>query len=158
MGYNFRHIFTSTSTNSQINPETSDENKNSKVCTIKILLDSYASASIVCKDVVHRNHKILKDEKNKWSTMKGTFNTTYTTELTFKLLELNPHAEIYVKCHLTDKLLNYNLILGRDILHELAIMFNFKNKTITWQEITMSMKPPNCTEKEYFVIKESRPV
>ena len=39
------------STNSQINPGTSDENLISKVCTIKILLDSSASASIVDKDV-----------------------------------------------------------------------------------------------------------
>ena len=37
------------STNSQIDPVTSDENRNSKVCTIKILLDSSAGSSIVCK-------------------------------------------------------------------------------------------------------------
>ena len=41
-----------TSTNSQINPITSDENKNSKVCTNKILLDSGACASIVQRRVV----------------------------------------------------------------------------------------------------------
>ena len=34
------------STNSQINQVNSDKNRNSKVCTIKILLDSGASASI----------------------------------------------------------------------------------------------------------------
>ena len=39
------------STNSQNNPETLDEKKNSKVYTIKILLDNGASASIVHKDV-----------------------------------------------------------------------------------------------------------
>ena len=47
------------STNSQINPGTSDENKNYKVCTIKILLDSGANASIVRKDVLYERHKIL---------------------------------------------------------------------------------------------------
>ena len=36
------------STNSQIYPGTSDENKNSKVHTIKILLDSGANTSIIC--------------------------------------------------------------------------------------------------------------
>jgi len=146
------------STNSQINPGSSDENKNSKVRTIKILLDSGASASIVRKDVLHVRHKILKDKKNKWSTMAGTFNTTSVTEIMLKLPELNHSAEIYAKCHLTDNLLNYDLILGRDILHELGIIFNFENKTITWQEVSISMKPPNCTAKEFFVIKESRPV
>ena len=40
------------STNFQNNPGTLNENSNSKACTIKILLDSYASASIVRKDVL----------------------------------------------------------------------------------------------------------
>ena len=64
------------STNSQINPVNSDENKNSKVRTIKILLNSGAIASIVRKDVLHECHKILQDKKNKWSIMAGMFNTT----------------------------------------------------------------------------------
>ena len=75
------------STNSQINLVTSDENKNSKVRTIIILLDSGASTSIVRKDVLHVRHKILKDKKNKWSTMAGTFNTTFVTEIISKLPE-----------------------------------------------------------------------
>ena len=49
------------STNFQINLGTSDENKNSKVHNINILLDSSASASIVCKDIVHKHHKIIYD-------------------------------------------------------------------------------------------------
>ena len=28
------------------------------------------------KDVLYKQHKIIKGEKNKWSTMAGTFNTT----------------------------------------------------------------------------------
>ena len=60
------------STNSQINPGTQGENKNSKVLTIKILVDSGASASIVQKDVLYKRHKIFKDKKNKWSPMAGT--------------------------------------------------------------------------------------
>ena len=52
------------STNSQINLATSDENRNSKVRTIKILLDSSANASIVRKDALYERHKILNDKKN----------------------------------------------------------------------------------------------
>ena len=86
--------------------------------------------------------------------MIGTFNSTFVTEIILKLLELNQSAKIHTKCHLTDNLLNYNLILGRDILHEQGIIYNFKNQTITWQEDSISMKPPNCTAKEFFVIKK----
>ena len=73
------------------------------------------------KDVLHKRHEILKDKKNKWSNMTMTFNTTFVTEIILKLPELNHSVEIYVN------LLNCNLILGRDILHELGIIFNFEN-------------------------------
>ena len=106
------------STNSQIIPIASDENKNSKICAIKILLDSGAIASILWKDTLYKHHKILKDKKNIWSTMAGTFNTTFITEIILKLPELNRSAEIYAKCHLTDNLLNYDLILGKEIQDE----------------------------------------
>ena len=48
------------STNSQVYLGTSDESKNSKVCIIKMLLDSDANSSIVRKDVLYKRHKILK--------------------------------------------------------------------------------------------------
>ena len=60
--------------------------KNSKVHTIKILLDTSDNASIIRKDALHKPHQILKDKKNKWSTMAGTFNTTFITEIILKLL------------------------------------------------------------------------
>ena len=63
--------------------------------------------------------------------MEGTFNTTFVTDKKLKLPKLNHFADIYVKCQLTDKLLNYDLILGRDILYELGIIFNFEYQTIT---------------------------
>ena len=57
------------STNSQIKPGTTYAN--SKVSTIKISLDSGASASTVRRDVLQERHKILKEKKTKWSTMAG---------------------------------------------------------------------------------------
>ena len=50
------------------------------------------------------------------------------------------------------------MIQGRDIQYELGIIFNLENKTNTWQEVLISMKPPNCTPRKFFVIKESLPV
>ena len=67
--------------------------------------------------------------------MAGSFNTTFVTEIILKLPELNHSAKIYAKCYLANKLSNYDLILSRDILCKLGIIFNFQNKTITWQEV-----------------------
>ena len=85
------------STNSQIILVTLDENRNSKVHNIKILLDSSVSASIISKDALYERHKILKDKKNKWSTMAETFNTIFVTEIILKLPKLNHYTEIYAK-------------------------------------------------------------
>ena len=63
--------------------------------------------------------------------MVGAFNTTFVTEIMLKLPVSNHTTEIYAKFHLTDKLLNYNVVPGKDILHELGINFDFDNKTIT---------------------------
>ena len=101
--------------------------------------------------------EFVKDKKNKWSTKAGTFNTTFVTKIILKLPELNHSAELNAKCHLSYNLLNYDLILDRDILHELGVIFIFLNKTISWQEVSISMIPPNCAAKEFFVIKESQP-
>ena len=43
--------------------------------TVKILLDSGASASIVNHSYVHKNSFSTKSTTQKWSTMAGTFNT-----------------------------------------------------------------------------------
>ena len=94
------------STNSQINQETMDKKQNSKVHTIKILLDSGASVlitPIVYNNVPYKRGRNLQDKKNKWSTMAGTFNTTFVTEVILKFPGLNHSAEIYAKYHLTDK-------------------------------------------------------
>ena len=40
-----------------------NENENSKVCAIKILLDSGESASIGRKDILYKRHKIHKEKK-----------------------------------------------------------------------------------------------
>ena len=64
--------------------------------------------------------------------MAGTFNTSYVTNLNLRLLELNHTAEFNVNCKLTKELLYYDIILGRYILHELGIIYNFQNKTVTW--------------------------
>ena len=103
-------------------------NREVTVCNIKVLLDSNASALIVRKDVLHERYKILRDKKNKWSTMAGTFNITFVTEKILKFPKLNHSADIYAKCHLTNKLINYNLVLGRDILHELGKVLTLKIK------------------------------
>ena len=96
------------------------------------MFNSGASALIGRKYILYERHKNIKDEMNKWSTIAGTFYTTIVIKIISKLPKLNHSIEVYAKCYLTNKLLNYDLILSRKILHKLGIIFNIENKTITW--------------------------
>ena len=57
--------------------------------------------------------------------MAETFNTPIT-ELSSKLPELHHTMKIYLKYHLANKLLNNNVILGSDNLHEVGKFLTFK--------------------------------
>ena len=60
--------------------------------------------------------------------MASTFKTTSINELKLKLPELNHLAEISVKCHLINNLLNNDLILRKEILYEQGLIFYINSK------------------------------
>ena len=67
-------------------------------------------------------------------------------------------TELKSKYHVTSTSLNYDVIQGRDILYELDVIINLSNITITWQEVSILIKPPNCMANEFFVSNESHPL
>ena len=55
---------------------------------------------------------------------------------------------------MTKTLGNYSLIIGQDLLHELGVDISFSSKTMTWNNVTIDMKPPTCTRKDAFHVEE----
>ena len=126
---------------------------------VKILLDSGASASIISEKYVRKkNYYLEKTTSNTWSTMAGSFATSYETEVQLKLPELYHTAHITATFHVTKQIGNYDLIFGRDLLRELNIVLNFSNNTVECNDYHMDMKPRNCTAETNFAIQESESV
>ena len=71
-----------------------------------------------------------------------------------KFLEFNPTEEITQTVHVTKTLGNYNLIIGRDLLHTIGVNISFSSKTMTWKNVIIDMKPPTCTRKKSFHVEE----
>ena len=72
--------------------------------------------------------------------MAGTFDTSAKCKVKFSLPELNYTAKISHAIHVTDQNSSYDLIIGRYLLSELAIILNFQNLTIIWENAVYGMK------------------
>ena len=124
-----------------------------KTQTIKILLDSGGSSTIVKSDIV-KDLRINNDTKTKWMTTAGNFTTSGICKVNFKLPELDNHAMISTKVHVTKNDMNYDIIIGRDLLRELKIDILFSTQTIQYNENSIPMKDRHCTESDAFFIQE----
>ena len=59
--------------------------------------------------------------------MAGTLKTSKIATVIFKLNDLNPTATIMHGMHVYSDEMEYDMIIGRDLLHELGIILDFKN-------------------------------
>eukprot|EP00957_Ditylum_brightwellii_P168118 12798528-Ditylum_brightwellii.AAC.1 len=76
----------------------------------------------------------------------------------FKLVELNPTAEIEYKFHVTSTLGRYEMIICRDLLKTLGLVIDFKNKVITWGKYHTNMKPASISVNDSYLIDNPRGV
>jgi len=117
-----------------------------KDCTV--LLDSGASGSIVSKTIV-KKLRLTEESKCIWNTAAGTMETNQKTKLQFMLPELSETRIIEWKMHVVDNTtMNYDIIIGRDILEELGIVIDFKTKQITWDEVSVPMRSMNTIQQD----------
>jgi len=119
---------------------------------IKILLDSGASGSIISKEFIQKAKRIPAQAPT-WRTMVGTFATDFKYIAEFSLPELNPTASFKQKMYVVPKVSNYDVILGRDFL-KVEISFNLNNQSITWNDVSTSLKKPTSANNLNYAIEE----
>ena len=56
------------------------------------------------------------------------------------LAKFNPTSEITHSVHVVKTLDDYDIIIGRDLLHELGIDIRFSTKTMFWNDVKVDMK------------------
>ena len=123
-----------------------------KLQTIKVLLDSGASKTIVNKNVV-KSLKMMKSAvKTIFNTPGGQLVTNSTCKVLFRLPELNSSRIIEWTCQVNDskRPSNYDMIIGRDLLEELGINIKFSMGTIEWDDAQLPMRSPSVTHEDAF--------
>ena len=121
--------------------------------TLKALFDLGASSTLVSQAAVkHLKNTVTKETV--FSTAARNFSTQGKCRVKMKFPEFNPTAEITKLLHMAKTLGNYNVIIGRELLHKLGFDISFSQKTMTWNDVTIDMKPPTCTKEDYFHVEE----
>jgi predicted aspartyl protease len=97
--------------------------------------------------------KAIKSNNNtQWTTAAGKFETKYKEQAKMIFIELHETRTITCEAHIAPDLGEYDMIVGRDILKELGILFNFKDETIKWVEVVIPMKPETAKVEKHFHI------
>ena len=86
-----------------------------------------------------------------WKTKGGTFTTNRTADCSFILPEFHQDKQIQWTCYVDEKSskeCRYDMIIGRDLLHELGFIMDFKTGSMTWENATISMHDTTLFDKE----------
>ena len=87
---------------------------------------------------------VFKTTPTKWHTMGGQFKTKLQQEINFKLPEFCTSKIVRWVCHEDASTLRtnlqYDMIIGTDILSELGIEINSNTQRIIWEGVEIPMK------------------
>ena len=122
-----------------------------KPVTLKALLDSGGSGTLVTEKHAKKLH--LKPAKGsyEWSTPAGTMKTAGKAKANFTMPEFYDNRLITWDVHVAKSLGAYDMIIGRDVMKDLGIDLSFSADTITWEGVEIPFKDTdvNITESYY---------
>ena len=121
--------------------------------TIKVLLDSGASATLINEQFV-KGLKTVSNIKTKWNTTAGNFHTGTMAKIEFTLPELNEQRIITKRVHITKAKMGYGMIIGMDLLRELGIDLINSSATIQWDDAEIPMRPRVSDISDSYYIKD----
>ena len=117
---------------------------------IYILLDTGCSNTIISKNYLNLC-KSVKKSKSRYSTAVGEYKTSIHGTVKFKLPEFSNSKEITWDMDIGDLgVLEYDMIIGRDLLKSLGMIIDFKHGVLRWDDVTIPMnRTKNKNKKEF---------
>ena len=119
--------------------------------SMRILLDSGCAATLINQNLV-KILKTTKENRTKWTTKAGNFSTHRKCEITFTLPALHKHRQITWNCYVDESNANsisYDLIIGRDLMHEIGIDICFSAAEVRWDNASIPMQPVDKSTEEF---------
>ncbi len=117
---------------------------------IYILLDTGCSNTIISKNYFNLC-KSIKKSKSRYSTAVGVYKTSKHGTIKFKLPEFSNSKEITWNMDIGDLgVLEYDMIIGRDLLTSLGLIIDFKHEVLRWDDVTIPMNRTKIINKKEF--------
>jgi len=111
---------------------------------LRVLFDSGCGATLVNKRFL-RHWKKTINKSTKWSTKAGSFKTNKRCEIEFTLPAFHVNRTITCNVYVDEsnhEASNYDMIIGRDLMHSLGINLLFDTAEIAWDNAKVHMQPP----------------
>ena len=118
---------------------------------LRVLFDSGCGATLVNKKFVEKL-KRTKHKATNWTTKAGSFVTNEKCKIKFSLPTLHKHREISWKVYVDNSKAednNYDMIIGRDLLHELGINLKFDTAEIEWDQASVAMQNMDTVKEDW---------
>lgn len=130
----------------------------SQPVTIKALLDSGGSGTLVTEKFCTKLKSITGGQPQKWLTPAGAMHTTRKVKAKFSIPELNERTMIQWDVHVAKDLGNYDMIIGRDLMSDLGIDIQFSTDTVRWEDSYMPFKDADDDSITSYHIPDSNAV
>ena len=98
------------------------------------------------RSFVKKYQKTTLSKSTNWTTKAGTFKTNCKVKCQFTLPELHEGKDISWDMYVDEsdsRLNSYDMIIGRDLLHELGIDLLFSLGVMKWDNATVPMRDPS---------------
>jgi hypothetical protein len=111
-----------------------------KTTGIKILFNSRSIKTHVKRDCI-KKLCLRKDVAATWNTAAGTISTNEICKVLFSLPEFSPSKVVEREMHVgTLENMQYDMIIGNDLLEHLKIDLKYSTSTIKWDGTEILMK------------------
>jgi hypothetical protein len=117
------------------------------VKTISVLLDSRSSKDLlfVKKRSIEHVSDVKRAVPQSWGTSNGTFNIDKVGDIEITFVEYSPSKKIHLQPDINEydpgkQVPTYDLIIGKQALHDLGVVLDFKKKTIQIDKILLPMR------------------
>lgn len=113
------------------------------------LLDTGASGVYIKREALKNINHTLESTPIR---LQGCYKTTHCTQVatfTIKLPDFTSARELNVTAYVEDMAQGrHDIVLGRSVCKQLGLKFDFKQETVTWDDITIPMKQKGTLSRQ----------